>query len=549
MKSIKELFQNVEYEILQGSDETPVTDVSCDSRKIHEGSAFFCFIGAAMDGHKFAVNAIKAGASVLVIQRDIDEELSEGIQNAGTLESRNKNEKLDGTDKGKAEAFSEMLKKVTIIKTSDTRYALALAAAEISDHPARKMLTIAITGTKGKTSITSMIQKILTNAGHKVGTIGTVGADCGGEFIKTETTTPESTDVEAFFQKMVDNGCDVCVMEVSSQALMLHRVSGIMFDYGLFTNLSPDHIGGAEHKDMDDYIHCKSLLFRQCRHGHFNLDDEHFPAMVENCTCDITTYSCRKQKASEHEKPLKESREGKESGSILKADLLAENIRYVREAGFLGMEFETTGSVNESFRVSAPGEFSVYNALAAISVCHMAGVPVPVIQKSLMEIHVRGRMEPVKISPRFTLLIDYAHNAVAMESILKAMRKYEPKRIVSLFGCGGNRSRIRRFEMGEISGLYADFSILTEDNSRLEDVNDIIQDIVTGISKTDGEYVIIPDRKEAIRYSIENAREGDIILLLGKGHEDYQDKNGKKTPFDERVIIREILEEINWKYE
>ena len=500
MKSLKELLKETTYEVLRGDENVPVSDLTNDSRQIKEGSAFFCFIGAESDGHRFIGNALKAGARSLVIQRDIEEELKE--------------------------VAPELLENITIVKTEDTRYALAVASAEFFEHPAKKMLTIAITGTKGKTSITSMVQKILQMAGHKVGTIGTVGADTGDEFIKTETTTPESLDVEKFFDAMVKNGCDACVMEVSSQALMLHRVSGILFDYGLFTNLSPDHIGGPEHKDMADYIHCKSLLFRQCRHGIFNYDDEHYEDMVRECTCDIHTFSCHKE-----------------------SDLKAENIAYLREPGFLGMSFDTKGAVNDSFKVSAPGEFSVYNAMAAIGVCHAAGVDTEIIKKALMEVHVRGRMEPVHISPRFTLLIDYAHNAVSVESILKAMRKYEPKRLVSLFGCGGNRSKLRRYEMGEMSGLYADLSILTEDNSRMEDVNDIIADIVTGISKTDGEYVIIPDRKDAIRYSIENAKEGDIILLLGKGHEDYQDKGGVKRPFDERVIIKEILDEIGWKYE
>ncbi len=500
MKKLSELLKDVTYEIMQGDPEIPVQDLTNDSRQIKEGSAFFCFIGAQSDGHKFIPGAIKAGAKALVVQREISEELKE-------------------TD-------PVLLQDLTIVKAEDTRTALAYASAEFFDHPAKKMLTIAITGTKGKTSITSMIQMILSKAGKKVGTIGTVGAFTGDEFIKTETTTPESLDVERFMDQMVKNGCDACVMEVSSQALMLHRVSGIVFDYGLFTNLSPDHIGGAEHKDMADYIHCKSLLFRQCRHGHFNADDEHFPEMTKDCTCDITTFSCHKD-----------------------SDLKATEIRYLREAGFLGMSFRTEGSLEEIFKVSAPGEFSVYNALSAISVCHAAGIDTAIIKEALMEVHVRGRMEPVHISPRFTLLIDYAHNAVAVESILKAMRKYEPKRIVSLFGCGGNRSKLRRYEMGEMSGLYADLSILTEDNSRMEDVNDIIADIEIGIGKTDGEYIVIPDRKEAIRYSIEHAKDGDIILLLGKGHEDYQDKGGVKRPFDERVIIKEILDEIGWKYE
>jgi len=492
MKTLKTLLQEIDYELIQGNDEIEISDLYIDSRKAKEGSAFFCFIGANSDGHDYISDVVKKNVAAIVIQKDIE------------IEDKN----------------------VTIVKVDDTRKALALASAEYFDHPAKKLKTVAITGTKGKTSITSFLQIILEKGGLKTGTIGTVGADVGGEFIKTETTTPESYDVEKFMHLMVQNGCEACVMEVSSQAMKLNRVSGITFDYGLFTNLSPDHIGGAEHKDFAEYVYCKSLLFKQCTQGFFNADEEQCQEMTRNATCRITTFSCNAN-----------------------ADLKGSDIEYVRKGDFIGMSFNTKGLVNDSFVVSAPGEFSVYNALAAIIVANAIGIKTEIIKESLLDVHVKGRMENVKVSPKFTLLIDYAHNAMAMEHILKAMRKYNPKRIVSLFGCGGNRSKYRRYEMGEMSGLYADFSILTEDNSRLEKCEDIIADIVTGISKTDGEYIIIPDRKEAIKYSILNAKEGDIVLLLGKGHEDYQDKNGVKTPFDERVIIQEILEETGYKYE
>ena len=492
MKTLKELLTNVDYTILRGSDEIEICDLIIDSRKTKEGCAFFCFIGANSDGHDYIDDVIQKGAAAIIVQKDVEIDIPEG-------------------------------RDLTILRTDDNRYALAQASAEYFDQPAKKMTTIGITGTKGKTSITSFLQTILEKAGHKVGTIGTVGADTGSEFVKTETTTPESYDVESFFAKMVENGCDFCVMEVSSQALKLNRVAGITFDYGLFTNLSPDHIGGAEHKDLEEYIYCKSLLFRQCKKGFFNIDDEHFEAITKNATCSVQTFSCHKE-----------------------SDLKADDIQYVRDGDFIGMSFSTKGVVEDDFRISAAGEFSVYNALSAIIVAQDVGVDVQIMKDAFLNVHVKGRMEQVKISPKFTLLIDYAHNAMAMEHILKAMRKYEPKRIVSLFGCGGNRSRLRRFEMGETSGKYADFSILTEDNSRLEKCEDIIADIVEGISKTDGEYIIIPDRKEAIKYSILHAQEGDIVLLLGKGHEDYQDKNGVKTPFDERVIIQEILNETGY---
>ncbi|MCQ2512869.1 MAG: UDP-N-acetylmuramoyl-L-alanyl-D-glutamate--2,6-diaminopimelate ligase [Lachnospiraceae bacterium] len=491
MNNLKKLLQGIEYQVISGCEDMEISDLVIDSRKTKEGCAFLCFIGANSDGHDYIPDVVAKGAGAILIQKDV--EVPEGI---------------------------------TVIKVEDTRRALALMSAKFFDYPAKKMTTIGITGTKGKTSITCFIQNILTKAGHKVGTIGTIGADVGGEFIKTDTTTPESYDVQQMFAKMVENGCDICVMEVSSQALKLSRVAGIEFDYGMFTNMSPDHIGGPEHKDFAEYVYCKSLLFQQCKKGLLNCDDEQYPAMIQNATCEVSTFSCKSE-----------------------SDLKAENIWYLREDGFIGMSFDTKGLINESFKVSAPGEFSVSNALAAIIVCHALGVDIEIMKEALMDVHVKGRMEAVKVSSKFTVLIDYAHNAMAMEHILKAMRAYNPKRIVSLFGCGGNRSKLRRFEMGETSGTYADFSILTEDNSRMEKCEDIINDIVTGISKTHGEYIIIPDRKEAIKYSILNAQEGDIVLLLGKGHEDYQDKNGKKTPFDERVIIKEILEETGFQYE
>ena len=496
MNELKELLKDVPYTVVAGSVERQVTDLVIDSRKAKEGCAFFCFIGANSDGHDYVKDVIAKNPAVIIIQKEPEE--------------------VPGLE----EAFQ---KDITVLQTADTRYALALASAQYFDQPAKKMTTIGITGTKGKTSITSFLQTILEKAGHKTGTIGTVGADVGGEFIKTETTTPESYDVESFFAKMVENGCEYCVMEVSSQALKLSRVAGITFDYAIFTNLSPDHIGGAEHKDLDEYIYCKSLLFRQSVKGFFNADDEHIAAMTKDATCQIHTFSCHKE-----------------------SDLQAYDIAYQREGDFIGMSFATKGLIDDKFKISAPGEFSIYNALAAIIVAESIGIDRAVMKEAFLNVHVKGRMEQVKISPKFTLLIDYAHNAMAMENILLAMRKYNPKRIVSLFGCGGNRSKLRRFEMGETSGKYADLSILTEDNSRLEKCEDIIADIVTGISKTDGKYIIIPDRKEAIKYSILNAREGDIVLLLGKGHEDYQDKNGVKTPFDERVIIREILQETGY---
>ena len=310
------------------------------------------------------------------------------------------------------------------------------------------------------------------------------------------------------------------VMEVSSQGLMLHRTAGFTFDIGIFTNIEPDHIGPNEHKDFDDYLHCKSMLFRQCRVGIFNGDDPHLERILEGHTCQAETF-----------------------GFSEKADLRAENTRLVTGKGTLGIAYEVKGLMDFPVEIDLPGKFSVYNSLTAIAVCRHFGVTVENIRKALKNAHVKGRIEMVKVSDDFTLMIDYAHNAMSLESLLTTLKEYKPNRLVCLFGCGGNRSRIRRYEMGEVSGNLADLTIITSDNPRNEDPQAIIDDIKTGIARTQGKYVEIIDRKEAIAYAIHHGQPGDIIVLAGKDHEDYQEIRGKKYPMDERVLIREILEE------
>ena len=341
------------------------------------------------------------------------------------------------------------------------------------------------------------------NAGIPTGLIGTIEIAYADKRIPAGNTTPESVVLQKTFRDMADAGMQAVVMEVSSQALMMHRTQGFLFDIGIFTNLSPDHIGPNEHKDFDDYLNCKSLLFRQCKVGIFNADDPYYKRVSDGHTCSVETY-----------------------GLTPAADLYAKDLTLIKEPGELGVSFDVDGLMQFRAEVPAPGRFSVYNALCAI-----------------LQVHVRGRIEMVKVSDKFTLLIDYAHNAMALESLLTTLREYEPHRLVCLFGCGGNRSKLRRFEMGEVSGKLAELSIITSDNPRNEEPMDIIGDIVTGISRTNGKYVTIPDRKDAIRFAIRNGEPGDIVVLAGKGHEDYQEIKGHKYPMDERVLIREILEE------
>lgn len=483
---IKQLLTNLDYELLQGDIDIEVSDIVYDSRKATNENAFVCLSGAVVDGHSYIDSAVKLGCRVIFVEKEVP-----------------------------------LISGVTYVRFTNTRRALSYLSQALYDYPFKKLTTIALTGTKGKTTTAFMIKDILVNAGKEVGVIGTMGVYIGDRHIETKNTTPESYDIQYYLNEMVNAGIQYVVMEVSSQALKVGRTEGLEFDYGIFTNLSPDHIGGAEHKDMDEYIYCKSLLFRQCKHGIFNVDDKCYGNMIENATCTINTF-----------------------GFSENADIRIKNVEYRVEGGFIGIDFVTEGAVKDEFKVNTPGKFTAYNSLSAIALSHLLEINAEAMKNALYHFAVRGRVEPVNISDKFTLLIDYAHNAMSMESLLTTIKEYNPKRIVSMFGCGGNRSKLRRYEMGEISGKYADLSVITEDNSRFEDVMEIIADIQVGLDKTDGEYVIVPNRKDAIKYCIENALEGDIILLLGKGHEDYQEIKGERFPFDERVIINEILKEI-----
>ena len=410
---------------------------------------------------------------------------------------------------------------LAVIRAPDTRYALALMSAAYFGYPAEKLKIIGITGTKGKTTTTYMIRSILEGVGHKVGLIGTIEAIIGDEKIPAANTTPESFTIHQYFARMVEEGCDSVVMEVSSQGLMLHRTAGIPFEIGIFTNLGKDHIGPNEHKDFEDYKRCKAMLFQQCRLGIANVDDKYFHDIFKNATCKVETFGFSKD-----------------------ADLRAENVQLVSRPGYLGVAYHVAGLMDFDVEIDIPGTFSVYNSLTAIAVCRHFGVPVEKIKEALKKAKVKGRIEMIKVSDEFTLMIDYAHNAMSLESLLTTLKEYHPKRLVCLFGCGGNRSKDRRYEMGEVSGRLADLTIITSDNPRFEEPQAIIDDIKTGIGRTDGKYVEICDRKEAIKYAIQHGQPGDVIVLAGKGHEDYQEIKGVKYPMDERVLIAEVLEEL-----
>ncbi len=481
---LSQILNNIDYSLICGNLDADITDICYDSRKASLGKIFVAMVGTNVDGHDYINSAYEKGARVFVVQRDIDA--------------------LDGA---------------TIIKVENCRVALALLSKNFFDDPSSKMTLIGITGTKGKSSITCILKTVLDMAGFTCGTIGTTGVVYKDKFFPSLNTTPESYETYKHLYEMQKEGCTHVVMEVSSQGLMMNRVCGITYDIGVFTNLSPDHIGKGEHDSFEHYLECKALLWNQTKYGIANVDDKHFKDITKNALCPISTFGIHNA-----------------------ADISADDISLYRQGKNLGVDFKCVAQ-NLSFDVRAnlPGEFTVYNCLAVIAVALKLNIKPEIIKSALSNIFVKGRMELVGETKDYSIVIDYAHNAVSLETILKTLKQYSPERIVCLFGCGGNRPKMRRFEMGEISGKYADFSILTSDNSRFEKPEDIINDILVGINKTSGKYIAITDRIEAIHYAIDNAKPGDIILIAGKGHEMYQEIEGVKHPFNEAEIICDYL--------
>lgn len=482
---LDELFKGIHYELIKGNKETLIFDICYISKKVKSGDLFVAIIGNNDDGHNYINDAIRHGAIGVIVSKNID-----------------------------------IPDDILVIKVDNTKKIMTKLAMNLFNYPQSKLKTIAITGTKGKTTTSFMIKSIIESTGQSCGLIGTTGVYIGNDYYENKNTTPEGYDIIKYMNEMVKHGISYVVMEVSSQALKYDRVNDIIFDYGIFTNLTKDHIGPLEHDSMLDYIESKSKLFKQCNYGIFNIDSKYFYKIVSRGSCEINTY-----------------------GYDIKADLRAKNIKLINEPNFIGVLIDLEGVINDRFKVSSPGKFSSYNAMAAILTCYLLGIDVSFMKKTLENFSVKGRIEPVKVSDDFLLLIDYAHNGISTKSILSTIRQYNPGRIVTIFGCGGNRSRERRYEMGAIASQYSDKCIITEDNNRYEKFVDIAKDILRDFDKN-CEYILIPDRKDAIKYAIENGKKGDIIMLLGKGHENYKEINGIRYPFDERIIIKEILNEL-----
>jgi len=483
MIKLKQLLEGIEYEQIQGDRELEITSVEFDSRKIQEGCLFLCIKGANFDGHRAALEAVEKGAKALVVERDV-----------------------------------MVPKEVALVKVKDSRYAMAFIAAHYFGNPSKEMKIIGITGTKGKTTTTYLVKSILESVGRKVGLIGTIEVIIGDKRIHANNTTPDSFLLQSYFRQMADCGCDTVVMEVSSQGLMLHRTQGFLFDFGIFTNLEPDHIGPNEHSSFEEYMECKSLLFRQCKIGIVNRDDPHWERIVKGHTCQLETFGLSKE-----------------------ADIRGENLTFIKEPGYLGVDFHVRGKMDFPVQIGTPGRFSVYNALAAISVALKLGCSPENIKEALLDIRVPGRSELVSNEKGLTIMIDYAHTPESLEKILSAVKIYTKGRVISVFGCGGDRDKNKRPMMGEASGRVADYTIITSDNPRSENPEQIVNEIEAGMKKTKGKYECIVDRKEAIKKAIEMAHKRDMVIIAGKGHELTQEIKGKKYPFDEREIVKDIL--------
>lgn len=496
------LLTHLTYERVQGSQDREITDICYHSGKVKEGSLFICLKGMYTDGHDYLMDALAAGARAVVIAKE----------NTVAVEG----DILLYTERFGIRV-SEILRDwdAALVVTEDTRTALAELSAAFFDYPAKKLYMIGITGTKGKTTTAYLTAAILREAGHKTGLIGTISVFDGSTYLPAVHTTPEAYEVQQYLARMVANGCDSCVMEVSSQGLKMQRVLGIRYDIGMFLNIEPDHIGPGEHASFAEYLFCKSRLMQQCEIGIVNRDDPHTERVLQGHTCEVETFSVRHS-----------------------ADSTAEDIRFSMENGKLFGSFTLCqGGTRVPVQMQLAGLFNVYNALAAVTAALHLDVTWEAVKRALLAAQIPGRCENISHSDRYVLLLDYAHNEMSLKNLLETLREFRPGRLIVIFGCGGNRSGQRRQRMGETAGHLADFSILTSDNPRWEDPELILDDIEAGIKGTGGAYVRITDRREAVRYAVAQAREGDIIVLAGKGHETYQEIRGKKYPMSEYELV------------
>ena len=490
---LKNILAGLEGLKVKGSLDIDIHKIENSSANVEKGDMFVAIDGFDKDGHQYIPEAIQKGAKVIMAQ----------------------------ADKLTKEMVKDLPESLTFILAPDTRHAISICACNFYQNPSHKLKLIGVTGTKGKTTTTFMIKSLLEKQGYKVGLIGTVCTYIGQKNLgDNDRTTPESLELQKLLNDMVKEKCDIAVMEVSSQSLKLGRVDGCQFEIGIFTNFSKDHISPKEHPDMEDYFASKVKLFQMCKYGYINSDDIYankLPKLVP--TCEFKTF-----------------------GIDNPANLLAKDITVTNSY----VDFKVKlGEKNQRVKTDIPGRFSVYNSLAAISVALKYGCTAENIQEALLNVRVPGRSELVDNDKEITIMIDYAHSPESLESILTTVQEYTLGDVICVFGCGGNRDSGKRPIMGQIAGTIADYTIITSDNPRTEEPEKIVKQIEEGIKKTKGKYECIVDRKEAIKKAIKMAHKRDLVLIAGKGHELTQEINGKKYPFDEREIVKNILENIS----
>ncbi len=498
---LKELFADLNYtvEASCGISQDALSDmeipsVVCDGRRLEEGCLFICCRYTAFNGPEYLSAAIDAGASVILTEKALFEEaLSKDTSSSSVF-----------------------------VFVDDARYAMAFIYAAWYDHPADRLLTIGITGTKGKTTTAYMLYGMLQAAGRRPGLIGTVEYIIGDEHVESQNTTPEAELLQHTLYRMVQAGLDSVVMEVSSTALQYHRSQGFIFDYGIFTNIGNDHIGPGECRDFNHYLECKSMLLRQCRTGIVNIDDPNIDRITDGHTCDLKTFG------------LSEA-----------ADYRAVNISYEITGGSPGVSFDVPDT-GLKVSVPMPGEFTVLNALGAIGTALQLQIPEEPIRQSLAHLSVPGRFQIIKNTGAFpapVAVVDFAHNPLSLQALITALRQYYDSKIFCIFGCGGDWYKSKRPDMGRVSTELADYVIITNDNPRFEDPDSIVKDILSGVPEGRDNYSVIPDRREAIFAAFAMARPGDVILIAGKGPETYQDIRGRKIPCDDSKIAREALDQ------
>lgn len=479
---LSKIFENVNYTCDSFRDED-IEDIVYSSRVAAPGKMFVALVGAFSDGHDYAQSAYLLGARVFLLSKKID-----------------------------------LPPDALCIYVENTRETLAHISGNFFGHPDKEIDVIGVTGTKGKTTVTHMLCTCLNECGIKSGVIGTVGAYYDGKYVPTVNTTPESYEIHKLLRAMVSAGCRAACIEVSSIGLKNYRVEGIEFAAGVFTNLSPDHIGGAEHDSFEEYAYWKKQLFRKCRKAIFNKDDLFSEEIIKEITVPYTCFSINEE-----------------------SELVAGDIKNLREHGFFGVGFSYTsdnGSVNA--KIAMPGYFSVYNALAAVAVCKEYGVSDDMIVSALEKARVKGRNELMDTNTDFTVIIDYAHNGQSFNSVIDTVKEYPHNRIICVYGSVGDRAQLRRQEMGLVCGKKADLSIITTDDPGYEDPQSIAEEIASFVKKEGGEYEIITDREKAVIHALSIAKKDDIVLILGKGHETAQKIKGEKVHYSDHESVEKF---------